>query len=528
MRESILINCYKNKIAELQKAQYAPVFTQIQRGIEREALRIDEGAKLSDRPHAKALGAALTHTSITTDYAESLLEFITPVHKDIDQLVGYLRDVHSFTLDKLGDELLWPMSMPCVIAGEDDIEIAQYGSSNVGQMKTIYRQGLKNRYGSLMQIISGLHFNFSLGDEAWPQLQQFFNDDSPLQDFRSERYFSLIRNFHRLGWVIPYMFGASPALCGSFLQGDMPYEFEKLGKGTYYLPYGTSLRLSDLGYTNSEQDNLSICYNNIDNYIDSVNQAIATPSVKFAEIGVKVDGKYSQLNTNVLQIENELYAPIRPKRVAKSGQKPSQALAQGGVEYIEVRSLDVNPFVDIGISKTQIRFLDMFLIHCLLWQDVPMTQTQRQQKVTNLNAVILKGRQPDLMLEEDDGQLSLKDWMTRLFDALTSIAQLFDHHNGGHKYQDCLDELRPMINDPQATYSGQLMTILQAKDIDNTPFGISQALKFKQQLASNQYTSISYGELEQQAVDSLAAQREIELSDDISIDQYLTQYFAKG
>lgn len=523
-----MINCYKNKIAELQKEQYAPVFTQIQRGIEREALRIDQAGKLSNEPHSKALGAALTHASITTDYAESLLEFITPVSKDIDELVGYLRDVHSFTLDKLDNELLWPMSMPCVIAAEDDIEIAQYGSSNVGTMKTIYREGLRNRYGSLMQIISGLHFNFSLGDDAWPQLQAFYNNDDSVKDFRSERYFSLIRNFHRLGWVIPYMFGASPALCGSFLQNDMPYDFEKMGKGTYYLPYGTSLRLSDLGYTNSEQDNLSICYNNIDNYIDSVNQAIATPSIKFAEIGVKNDGVYSQLNTNVLQIENELYAPIRPKRVARSGQKPSEALAQGGVEYIEVRSLDVNPFVDIGIAKSQIRFLDMFLMHCLLWQDVPMTQEQRQQKVSNLNAVILSGREPSLMLQEDDGEVSLTDWMARLFDALEAIAQLFDHHNGGRAYQDCLDELRPMVNDPQQTYSGKLMAMLKEQGTDNTPFGIAQAVKFKQQLSQNDYQVISYVELEQQAADSLAEQAQIEQADTVSIDEYLAQYFAKA
>lgn len=523
-----MINCYKNKISELQKEQYASVFTQIQRGIEREALRIDTDGKLSSKPHDKALGAALTHASITTDYAESLLEFITPVSKDVDQLVGYLRDVHSFTLDNIDGELLWPMSMPCVITSEEDIEIAQYGQSNVGQMKTIYREGLRNRYGSLMQIISGLHFNFSLGDEAWQPLQNYFENEDNLQAFRSERYFSLIRNFHRLGWVIPYMFGASPALCGSFLQGDMPYEFEQMGQGTYYLPYGTSLRLSDLGYTNSEQDNLSICYNNIENYIDSVNAAIATPSVKFAEIGVKHDGKYSQLNTNVLQIENELYAPIRPKRVAKSGQKPSQALADGGVEYIEVRNLDVNPFVDIGIDKTQIRFLDMFLMHCLLWQDVPMNQTQRQATTSNLNAVILSGRQPNLMLKEDEGELSLKDWMARLFDALGSIAQLFDHHNGGNDYQQCLEELRPMVNDPEQTYSGKLMAMLKAQGLDNTPFGIAQALKFKQQLAVNDYQVISYQELEQQAVDSLAEQAQIEQNDTVSIDEYLTQYFAKA
>jgi len=521
-----LINRYKDKISALKSPLYAPIFTGIQRGIEREALRIDDNGRLSLTPHYSALGSALTHESITTDYSESLLEFITPVSQDIDQLVGHLRDVHSYTLSNINGELLWPLSMPCVIAKEEDIPIAQYGQSNVGQMKSIYREGLRNRYGSLMQIIAGVHFNFSFSDQAWPLLQQFSDDSSDLSEFRSSSYFSLIRNFHRLGWVIPYMFGASPALCGSFLQDNSPYEFEKLGKGTYYLPYGTSLRLSDLGYTNSEQDNLAICYNNIDSYLDSVKVAIATPSAKFAEIGIKTDGKYSQLNSNVLQIENELYAPIRPKRVAKSGQKPSEALAESGVEYIEVRSLDLNPFSDIGITKTQIRFLDLFLVHCLLWQDNPMSQPQRQQKADNLDRVILEGRKPGLMLMEDEGEISLTAWMTRLFDALGSIAQLFDHHLGGSQYQDCLVELSPMITDPKATYSGQLMALLKQQNLDNTPFGIAQAKSFKDQLSEHQFGTISYQSLTEQAQVSLVKQRELEQQDNQSIDEFLTDYFA--
>lgn len=521
-----MINSYKDKIAALKASHYAPVFTKIQRGIEREALRIEASGKLSAQAHYAALGSALTHESITTDYSESLLEFITPVSQDIDQLVGYLRDVHSYTLSNIEGELLWPMSMPCVITTERDIPVAQYGSSNIGRMKTIYRQGLRNRYGSLMQIIAGVHFNFSFSDQAWPLLQQFFDDNGDVADFRSSRYFSLIRNFHRLGWVIPYMFGASPALCGSFLQNNSPYDFEKLGKGTYYLPYGTSLRLSDLGYTNSEQDNLSICYNNLDNYLDSVKNAIATPSATFAKIGIKQDGQYCQLNSNVLQIENELYAPIRPKRVARSGQKPSQALAEQGVEYIEVRSLDINPFSDIGVTKTQIRFLDLFLVHCLLWQDTPMSQPQRQQKVANLNKVILEGRKPGLMLGADDGEIALASWMSRLFDALTAIAQLFDHHLGGTNYQDCLTELSPMIEDPESTYSGKLMALLKQQNIDNTPFGIAQAKAFKAQLSDSEFETVSYQNLQQQAQESILKQREIEQQDTLTIDEFLADYFS--
>lgn len=346
-----------SKFAErLQTVANKPeVFQKFSRGLERESLRYTPEGALTQTPHPKALGAALTHRWITTDFAESLLEFITPVSHEVDTLLAQMSDIHHFAQTKLGDEKLWPLSMPCYVGSEEGIVLAQYGSSNTGKMKTLYREGLKRRYGSLMQIISGVHFNFSFPESFWDALfgEQ---EESARQTSKSAAYFGVIRNYYRFGWLIPYLFGASPALCSSFLQGrktDLP--FESIGK-TLYLPYATSLRLSDLGYTNSAQSVLQIGFNSIEQYLQGLNEAIRTPSAEFAKLGVKVEGEYRQLNSNVLQIENELYAPIRPKRVTQSGERPSQALARAGVEYIEVRSLDVNPFSPIGINEDQVRF----------------------------------------------------------------------------------------------------------------------------------------------------------------------------
>jgi glutamate--cysteine ligase len=198
----------------------------IRRGIERETLRVTPNGTLATTGHPEKLGAALTHHWITTDFAEALLEFITPVDDNIDHLLTFLRDIHRYVARNIGDERMWPLSMPCFIEAEQDIELAQFGSSNIGRMKTLYREGLKNRYGALMQTISGVHYNFSLPLEFW-QAWAGVQDAESGKEQISAGYFRLIRNYYRFGWVIPYLFGASPAICSSFLKGretNLPFE----------------------------------------------------------------------------------------------------------------------------------------------------------------------------------------------------------------------------------------------------------------------------------------------------------------
>ncbi len=357
----------------------------IQRGLERETLRVNADGSLATTSHAAMLGSALTHKWITTDFAEALLEFITPVEGDIDHMLTIMRDIHRYTARQIGDERMWPLSMPCYIKDGQDIELAQYGTSNIGRLKTLYREGLKNRYGALMQTISGVHYNFSLPMAFWEA-----KGGSTDKETVSDGYFRLIRNYYRFGWVIPYLFGASPAICSSFLQGKpTTLPFEKTPNGMYYLPYATSLRLSDLGYTNKSQSNLGITFNNLHDYVVALKRAIKTPSEEYAKIGLQKEGKYLQINTNILQIENELYAPIRPKRVTRSGETPSDALLRGGIEYIEVRSLDINPFTAIGVDEQQVRFLDLFMVWCVLADAPEMSSDELLCTRKNWNRVIL-------------------------------------------------------------------------------------------------------------------------------------------
>ncbi|MDA0150007.1 glutamate--cysteine ligase [Vibrio sp. LaRot3] len=513
--------------ARLERVSRNPeVFKNFGRGVERETLRYQQNGKLAKTPHPKGLGSAYANEWITTDFAESLLEFITPVSQDIDTLVAQLEDIHHFTQTQLGEEKLWPLSMPCYVEDEDDITLAQYGTSNSGKMKTLYREGLKRRYGSLMQIISGVHFNFSFPDSFWDGLYGE-QDESSRQAAKSEGYFALIRNYYRFGWLIPFFFGASPALCPSFIKGrDTKLPFENIGS-TLFLPKATSLRLSDLGYTNSAQSVLKIGFNSIEQYLEGLNQAIRTPSEEFAEIGVKVDGEYHQLNSNVLQIENELYAPIRPKRVAKNGEKPSEALARGGVEYIEVRSLDVNPYSSIGIDKDQIRFLDLFLAWAALTDSEPMDFCEQACWRENWNKVISEGRTPGLELQIGcKGEvLTLQAWAKRVFDELTQVAVKMDEALGGNEYQQACRKLVNWIDNPELTISGQLLE--DTKRLGGLgALGCEFGKEYRLKHLEHQYRIYTKELMEQEASRSVDAQAAQEQSDTLSFDDFLAQYFS--
>ncbi|ARU93192.1 glutamate--cysteine ligase [Tatumella citrea] len=494
----------------------------IGRGIERETLRVQPDGQLSLQGHPETLGSALTHDWIITDFAESLLEFVTPVDRDIKHLLAFLRDIHRYVTRSLGDERLWPFSMPCIINDPEDITLAQYGSSNIGRMKTVYREGLKHRYGSLMQVISGLHYNFSLPEAFW-QARLGIDTLAEAKDEISAGYLQLIRNYYRFGWIIPYLFGASPAICESFLpQGKGELPLESNDKGTSWLPYATSLRLSDLGYTNKSQSALGITFNTLEGYVAALKKAIKTPSEEYAKIGVTdSEGKRIQLNTNVLQIENELYAPIRPKRVIRAGEAPSAALSRGGIEYIEVRSLDVNPFTPIGINEEQIRFLDMFLIWCALADAPEMSVDELQCTRGNWNRVVMEGRKPGLKLSAGCGEqiYSLQEAGHQMFAGLQRIARVLDAPNGDEAYQQVCRRLLESIDDPAKTYSAKILQDMQQQGL--AAAGTQLAEKYRQMLMQEPLEVLTEEEFRRQAQESFAAQAKTEAADTLSFEDYL-------
>ena len=286
------------------------------------------------------------------------------------------------------------------IRRDADIPLAQFGSSHVGRMKTVYRNGLGLRYGRMMQAISGVHFNYSFALPFWEAYAAVRASHRHDAAFTSACYFDLLRNYRRYGWVVLYLFGVSPVVCESFLRGR-DVVLPELSRGTAYEPYATSLRMSDVGYRNRNQAGLAVSVNSLEEYIRDLSRAISTPHPAYEALGVEVNGEYRQLNANILQIENEYYSFIRPKRVARSGERPTTALQRAGVEYVEVRALDVSAFDPVGVNQNKLRFLEAFMALCLLKDSAPIGDSEQARLDANHVTVARRGREPGLTLWRD-------------------------------------------------------------------------------------------------------------------------------
>ncbi|MDY0212530.1 MAG: glutamate--cysteine ligase [Desulfuromonadaceae bacterium] len=504
----------QDTLKSLSRPQFSAALKGIRRGIEKESLRVDSGARLAETAHPASLGSALTHPYITTDYAEAQMEFITPVGTEAEETLEVLSDIHHHVYHHLGEELLWPVSMPCTVEAEDDIALARYGDSNLGKLKTLYRQGLKNRYGSMMQSVAGVHYNYSMPESFWPLWQKIKGDRQPLQDFISESYFGLIRNFLRLGWLVPYLFGASPAVGSTFLQHSRSkFLLEPFGRETYYLPKATSLRMSELGYNTKAQDNLAVSYNSLQMFVRGIRRAASQPNATFEKIGTKQCGEHWQLNANTLQDESELYAPIRPKRVPKTGEKLSGALQARGVEYVEVRSLDVNPYAEIGIDLEQVLFLDVFLTYCLLADSPTLSLQQQRTAKENLNKVAVSGRDLSLQLQDDENIRSMGSWAEELFTDLTEVARLLEHAYQKEGFLAAVNTQQQKLKNPELTPSARMLKDMAEQELELSELALNLAKKHRRTLLSNGYRQMQASEFTREAISSWLKQWELEVAD---------------
>lgn len=497
-------------------------------GIEKESLRVGADGSIAQTPHPAVLGSALTHPSITTDYSEALLEFITPPLESAGAALDYLRDLQHFVYMKLDGELLWSSSMPCVVAGGESIPIARYGSSNIGLMKTVYRRGLGYRYGRVMQVIAGVHYNYSFADAFWSACQQLEGDRRPQQDYMSGQYFALIRNLQRFGWLIPYLFGTSPAVCKSFLSGKTT-TLQEFSDNTYYSPYATSLRMCDIGYQNSLENEVGFKanYDSLPDYVSSLTCAIETPSPRFAEIGVKVDGIYRQLNANMLQIENEYYSSVRPKQVPVDSEKPTLALQRRGVRYVELRSMDINVFDPRGISDRQCRFIETFMAFCQLQDSPRISSLERIEIDYNLDAVAYRGREPGLQLQRHGESVSLQQWAGELCAAMQAFAEVLDRGEDGTPYQQALQAQQDAVADPGKTLSAQVLDGMREHDEGYFHFAQRMSRQHQRYFLELGHDPAQFEAFEATVSESLQKQRAIEDADDQSFDSFLKNYFAQ-
>ncbi len=508
----------------------------LRRGIEKESLRTRRDGFLALTPHPAELGSALAHPHITTDFSEAQLELITGVHASAPDCLAELIELHQFVYRHIGDEILWGASMPCGLPEESRIPLARYGVSNVGRAKTVYRQGLSHRYGRRMQTISGIHYNFSLPEAAWAALQRADGIPGSDRDYRDEKYFGLIRNFRRHSWLLLYLFGASPAICGSFLDGQ-EHGLQWLGSGTLGLPHATSLRMGPLGYQSDAQASLAVSFNCLESYAASLSKALSEPWPAYEAIGVHdADGRYRQLATTLLQIENEFYGTIRPKRSIRPGERPLRALGERGVEYIEVRCLDIDPFEPVGIGVSTMHFLDLFLLHCLLADSAPDTPQQIAAISRNQYRVAQYGREPGLMLDENGHQRALREWGEALLDDCEPIAAALDaalvqeaaaQPASPTPHGDALASARRALADAGQTPSArQLDRVRSNGEGSFRGFVLARSLAHRDELLARPLDAQADARQQAAVRASLAAQETIEAADSVPFETWRQRYLA--
>ncbi len=516
-------------ISALRQPAHNATLGGILRGLEKESLRVTPEGQLAQTPHPRGLGSALCHPHITTDYSEALLEFITRPFDRVDALLNQLDEIHRYTHGELSGELLWPASMPCSLGTDAQIPVARYGSSNVGTMKTIYRLGLGHRYGRAMQTIAGIHYNFSLPDTLWEELQRRDGSEEPLQDYKTRRYFDLIRNFRRHTWLLIYLFGASPAVCRSFVR-NRPHQLEPFGgdEHTLHSPWATSLRMGDLGYQSDAQQSLVVCYNDLATYLKTLCEAITCPHPDYETIGVKDEaGHYKQLNTSLLQIENEFYSSVRPKRTTRTGETALQALRLRGVEYIEVRCLDLDPENPLGISAGQIHFLDSFLLFCLL-QDSPQTDNlQYRNEQENQKRIVYRGREPGLTLRRGNAEVHMTEWADEVLAGVERCAQLLDQASGSEEHGQALASQRAKLADAELTPSARVLAQMRRDRQTFFRHTLAQAKQHGQWFSQRPLSAEDQARYRELADESLARQAQIEAEERISFEEHLANYYGQ-
>jgi len=417
-------------------------------GVEKESQRITSSGDLALTPHPSIFGDKAENSRITTDFSESQIEMVTPQLKTVEEVYQTLKEINFEVQNGIKHELLWPLSMPPRLPDEEQIPIARFSDSKEGRDKEVYRNGLVLRYGKKMQMISGIHYNFSFSEEMIDYLYEQFGEGEEKQAFIDSMYFALTRNFLRYRWVLIYLFGASP-FCDSTYYSVIRKELKVVQKCCpaccdvidTFNQYATSLRVSRFGYSNTLQRKYNVYYNSLEEYILKLQKMMAAKSTKYLKLGLHKEGTQIQLNGNILQKESEFYSSIRVKQNIRKGETQLNALAERGVKYLEVRILDIDPFEKLGISVEQLYFLQVFMLYCLFEKSDNLTDGELQKINTNHHLTALFGRKKDLMLYSyEKGRITLKDFGEIVFQKLNYIAKLMDKTAADFKYQKSVEK----------------------------------------------------------------------------------------
>ena len=411
-------------------------------GIEWESLRAKDDGKLSLTPHPAVFGDKLTNPLITTDFSESQIEIITPTFDTIDDAFenfSLLSDMVNASLPQ--DEYLWFQSIPCILPYWDQIPIAQY--SGEGESSQKYREDLARRYGVKKQMISGVHFNFSFSERFLKKLYSLENDDLSFKDFKDDIYLKIARNYLRYCWLIIYLTGCSIGSHKTFSNDCIHLMDAKDDYGSYYSTRGPSFRNASCGYKNLKD--LYPSYNSVNEFVGDINSFIDNGDLSEAK---------------------ELYTQIRLK--PKNPKDLLNSLKDSGIEYIEIRTLDINPFYQCGIVNRDMKFLHLFLIYMLVKDESDYLAWQNEAKI-NEERTAESGYVDSMRLLRDGCEVTLKDW------AYEIINEMYDMCD--ELKIDGFDTLNLMMNrvlNPDFTYGKMLLSLIEQHGYINTHIMLSK------------------------------------------------------
>jgi glutamate--cysteine ligase len=509
---------------EIKKSNAASELNFINRGIEKESLRIDSAGKISQTSHPEGLGSALTNPYITTDFSEALLELVTPTFTSASECLEFLKNLHVFVNQNLEEESLWPLSMPCSIESEEEIPIGNYGTSNQGMMKTIYRRGLSNRYGSMMQAIAGIHYNFSFSDKFLKTLADISAKE--IKEFKNEVYLGIARNFRRYGWLYLLLYGSSPVASKTFAK-NREHDLHDLNAEDLFKAHSTSLRMGDLGYISHAQDSLNISYNSIEEYSSDLKNALKTTYQEYKELGEFKAGERVQLNDSIIQIENEYYSTIRPKRVCPTGERPINILNKEGIDYLELRCIDLNPNSFVGISEEQIYFLDLLILYSFFTESPDISEAESNQLFKTHKTVVNEGRKIGARITTSQGDATIKEEALRVLAGMKEIANFMDKEvseEANSKWSDTLDNQKKIIENLDLSLSGMLLNEIENKGITFQEYGLNLSRTHKKQMDN---LEIDKRHFSNSSKESLLAAKKIEEEPQVNFEVYLKDFLDK-
>ncbi|ONI40333.1 bifunctional glutamate--cysteine ligase/glutathione synthetase [Candidatus Epulonipiscium fishelsonii] len=364
-------------------------------GLERESLRVTKNGHLALTKHPQSLGNKATHPYITTDFSESQVEMITPVMDNVEECHDFMENLYNIVALEVGFELLWPQSMPCIVADETQIPVADFQDES--NENTRYRKYLLNKYGGRKQIISGIHCNFSFQADFIKKLYNLSESNLKYNRFKDQLYLKVTRNYLRYRWFLIYLMGASPIIDKTYNKSCD--EDSKVCNPNLPDNNVISFRNSVCGYENKET--LYGNYNSVTEYVQSICEFIREGSI---------------------ESHKEFYSSIRLK--PHNANHFLSSLLTDGIKYLEIRSIDINPFEKVGISVVDLKFIHLFMIFCLLEPENDFKDWQ-EEALNNQHLISIKGA-IDVMMKKNSDNISLKDWAQEIY---AKLSQLNDELN---------------------------------------------------------------------------------------------------